>query len=163
MTELKLQDAWTKRNKLLDESNKLVAEGDKLFAECKKLWAESDDCRALSCALRQQGLALEDNVQKTAFKGRMYYEVSNMIADQVEYFLIESDRLLAESKKLSVEGYDLYHNSVAEAWHEAGRLSTRGNDAWFDAVLQEFGDTNVVWEGKDCILPNGERYCKEES
>jgi hypothetical protein len=62
----------------------------------------------------------------------------------------EGDKLWAEGRKLRAEGDKL--------WAEGRKLRAEGEIGWFTAIIAEFGNIVVSWDGSSCILPNGERY-----
>lgn len=62
----------------------------------------------------------------------------------------EGRKLYAEGNKLRAEGNKLYA--------EFDKMYAEGDIAWFTAVIKEYGNITVKWDGQSCILPNRDRY-----
>jgi formylmethanofuran dehydrogenase subunit C len=69
----------------------------------------------------------------------------------------DGDKLQDEGGKLWVEG-DKLQAEGDKLWAEGRKLRAEGEIGWFTAIIAEFGNIVVSWDGSSCILPNGERY-----
>jgi hypothetical protein len=78
------------------------------------------------------------------------WETRNKLRAEGDKLCAESYKLYAESSKGYAEGDKLYA--------EGRKLYAEGNIQWCDAIIKEYGNVEIEWEGDSCILENGDRY-----
>lgn len=74
----------------------------------------------------------------------------------------ERCNLRAEEKRLWAEGdrleMDKLHAKANKVWAEAAKLWMEASNLWANAVRGKYGNTEMKWDGDDCVLANGDRY-----